>query len=295
MNKIIEDFFKKEKIEYYGVLPVEECHFIRKYLLEREESAHAFRAKSVICYAVPYYTEGDGNISRYAFSRDYHAYVSSLSQKLCECLSARFVGSHNVGFCDHSPIDEVKSAARCGLGVVGKNRLLITEKYSSFVFVGEVFTDINAKTLGYISAERERACLSCGKCKVVCPSGALGEGGGECLSALTQKKGALSAHDVAAIEKSGCAWGCDACQDVCPHTKKAICEGTVVTPIDYFHENKITYLDCDVLDKMDEKEFSARAYAWRKRDTIKRNLEILKKAENEKQKQLFTRENQEKV
>ncbi len=286
MNKIIQDFFKREKIEYYGVLPVDECRFIRKHLLDRAEEAHSFCAKSAICYAVPYYTEGEGNISRYAFSLDYHAYMSSLSQRLCEFLSLNFVGSHSVGFCDHSPVDEVRLGAKCGLGVVGENRLLITEKYSSFVFIGEVFTDVSAETLGYKSAEDEKACLSCGKCKVACPSQSLGESGRECLSALTQKKGELSQDEIKAIEKSGCAWGCDVCQDICPHTKKAICDGTMVTPVEYFHEKKITHLDCKILDEMEEKEFSARAYAWRKRDTIKRNLEILEKAENEKQEEL---------
>ena len=48
------------------------------------------------------------------------------------------------GFSDHSPIDERDTAAKGGLGVIGRNRLLINEEYSSFCFIGEIISDIPA-------------------------------------------------------------------------------------------------------------------------------------------------------
>ena len=278
VNKFLDDFFVNEKIEYYGVLPIEECILTRDYLLKKQN----FTPKSVICFAVPYYTQEGKNISKYAISQDYHMYMTDLSCKLCECIQKNFDDSICFGFCDHSPVSEVLLAAKCGIGVVGKNGLLITEKYSSFVFIGEVFTDIDAKTLGYSAAEEVAECCKCGACQRHCPTHLLAGSGSECLSEITQKRGYLDFEQQKLIIENGCAWGCDICQDVCPYTKNAKKNNTLVTPIQYFHTNQITELDCSIIDKMDEKEFNGRAYAWRKRETIKRNLEILKKAEYEK-------------
>ena len=259
--------------------------------MERVEKERAFQAKSVICYAVPYYTQDGDNISKYALSQDYHIYMASLANRLCEYISENFKGSGCYGFCDHSPLDEVSLAAKCGLGVVGENRLLITEKYSSFVFIGEVFTDIEPKMLGYTKAEQIKTCINCKKCESACPTMALSSLACECFSSITQKKGELSDSEIKLIEKIGSAWGCDICQDVCPYTKKAIKNETILSPIQFFHENKIAKLDCDIMDAMDENEFSMRAYSWRKRETIKRNLEILKKAEYEKAEKNMEKEN----
>ena len=278
MRKEIEEFFKKEKIEYFGVLPIEECVFLRRYLLDGEEG---FEPKSVICFAVPYYTEEGMNISKYAVSRDYHAYMKSLASRLSLCLSDAFGGSRSIGFSDHSPFSEVALAAKCGLGVIGENGLLITEKYSSFVFIGEVVIDIDAKNLGYVSTEGIKTCIKCGNCKKHCPANCIADKCMECLSAVTQKKGILLQTEESLIKKNNSAWGCDVCQDVCPYTKAAIKNNSLITPINYFHENKIPYLSTEIIDAMDEKEFSLRAYSWRKRETIKRNLVLLGDAENE--------------
>ena len=64
MIKIISDFFKKECIEYYGVLPIEECKIQKDYLLNDED----FVPRSVICFLVPYYTQNGENLSKYAVS-----------------------------------------------------------------------------------------------------------------------------------------------------------------------------------------------------------------------------------
>ncbi len=278
MYKEIEEFFKKEKIEYFGILPMSECIFTRKYLLDREEG---FAPKSVICFAVPYYTQEGINISKYAVSHDYHNYMKSLASRLGEYLENTFAGARAFGFSDHSPVLEVPLAAKCGLGIIGENGLLITEKYSSFVFIGEVFTNIDAEKIGYVSAEEIKICAKCGKCKKRCPTNFISQKDKECLSAITQKKGELSQMEKTLIIANNTAWGCDKCQDVCPYTKKAIENNTAVTPIEFFHEKNIAFLDSKTIDEMEENEFILRAYSWRKRETIKRNLVLLEEATNE--------------
>ena len=100
-----------------------------------------------------------------------------------------------------------------------------------------------------------------------------------CLSSLTQKKGTLTSREQAFLRASGTVWGCDLCQDVCPHTARARRAGTVYTEISYFYEQPIAFLSLPRLAEMSEEEFSSRAYAWRRRETIERNLNIIEKGE----------------
>jgi epoxyqueuosine reductase QueG len=99
----------------------------------------------------------------------------------------------------------------------------------------------------------------------------------ECLSALTQRKGELTPEESALLKKSGLAWGCDVCQAVCPHTLRALREETIYTSVPYFTESILSHLSTDALDAMSSEDFSERAYAWRGRPTIRRNLLLLAK------------------
>ncbi len=97
----------------------------------------------VVMCAFPYRTEDSPgrNISRYAVVADYHRVVRSALEQAADKLSARLGGAF-VPFVDASPIPEVACAVRAGLGVRGKNGLLITREYGSFVFLGELVTDL---------------------------------------------------------------------------------------------------------------------------------------------------------
>ena len=96
-----------------------------------------------------------------------------------------------------------------------------------------------------------------------------------CLSAVTQKKGELSADEVELIAYHKSAWGCDICQKVCPHTKKAIKNGTIYSKIPFFLEKRTPCLTYEVVEKMTEEDFKERAYSWRGKAPLLRNLEIL--------------------
>ena len=271
MKSLIKEYFEKAKIEYYAALDFNHSRVTNASILERA----GFTPRSVIIYLVPYYVGECENISVYAGSLDYHILLSSLGAGVVEAIKGKNPLANAVAFGDHSPIDERHAAALCGLGVLGKNGLLINERYGSYIFIGEVLCDIAPEDLGAVDPLSLTFCSGCGACTKVCPTGAL-FGCGECLSAITQKKGALSQEEADLLIKFNTVWGCDICQAVCPHNFNP-----KLTPIDFFYKDRIVRLDKDVLASLSKEEFTKRAFAWRGIKTVERNIEIV---ENENSK-----------
>ncbi|MBQ9080678.1 MAG: epoxyqueuosine reductase [Clostridia bacterium] len=266
MREYIIQMLKNESIELCCVLPLSATRITKPYLLER----CGISSGSAICFAIPYYTEPDGtsNISAYARAEDYHAYTRELGERLCSHLQQKYPQNRFALFSDHSPIDERHAAASAGLGVIGRHGMLITERYSSYVFLGELITDAD---LGGEPVQITY-CEGCGACVKACPYKLDGSG---CLSALTQKKGELTPDEVALMRKYGSAWGCDICSEVCPHTARARKNGTLTSPIPFFNKNLISHLTVDTVTSMDDTTFARRAYSWRSRETIIRNLKLM--------------------
>ena len=266
MLEFVKSELIKKNIDLVSCLHLEECEITRPYLLEKADIENG----SVIIFAVPYYTGNNEkkNISSYAIPRDYHLFFKKLFDDIIGALKEKFPSNKFVGFTDHSPINEIKAAAMSGLGVIGKNHLLLTEKYSSFVFIGEIVTD--ARLIS--NAKAIKSCINCNQCVNACPVALNTQ---KCLSSITQKKGELSEDEVALIKKHGCAWGCDICQNVCPYTQKAKSKGTIYSKIEFFNKDRTPYLNESIIDMMNEEEFSLRAYSWRGKNTIMRNLKIL--------------------
>ncbi len=260
---------KEFGIDLAAAIPLADCEITREYKLQRAGFSETDSLFAVMI-AVPYLTrQSKRNISAYATARDYHLFFKELFDRLVPTLNTAFPEKRFVGFADDSPINERDAAAKSGLGIIGDNGMLITEKYSSYVFLGEIITDLPL----ICDPKPIKRCQGCGKCKQICPMSEIGQ----CLSALTQKKGELTENEEFFIKKHGSAWGCDLCQEVCPHTLRAIKNQTIYTNIDFFKNNTIPCLTTEILDLMDDEEFAKRAYSWRKRETIRRNLEIMKK------------------
>ncbi len=267
----LSEIFEGEKIEYYAPIQLKRANVIKPYLLDR--CGITVDSGSALMMCVPYFSSLPENISAYAGSRDYHLYFEQLFDRVIPQLRGIYPGYSFYGFADHSPLSEVPAAAMAGLGVIGDNHMFITEKYSSFVFLGEIISDMPADMYGIpLYGGDVGTCTHCGACKRGCPEGLDIT---SCLSALTQKKGELDAGERARIAAHGVAWGCDRCQNVCPYTKRAIDSGSIYTPIDFFHEKRIETIDLEEIWSMSEEEFFERAFSWRGRETIARNLKIL--------------------
>lgn len=259
-----------EGLDCFGLLPLSACRLGRTYLLERQGISPAAEG-SVLMMVLPYYTRAEvRNLSRYAVPPDYHHIAAALFERLIPHLKETFPHGRFAGFADHSPIDERHAAALAGLGVIGDNGLILTRRYSSYVFLCEIISDLPTDSLpGSVEG-----CLHCGACARACP---VGLDKSRCRSALTQKKGALTPEEEEAIREGGSAWGCDICQEVCPFTARAEAEGTICSPLPAFGENLIPYLTPELAEGMDDDTFAARAYAWRGRETVLRNLRLLEK------------------
>lgn len=259
--EIIEDIFKSCNIELWGFCRFEDV--ADRLIPCRAKNLLPQNSKTILCALFPYYTvETMHNISRYAFSKDYHLIVMDILKRASAILLETFLEFKFVPFCDNSPIPEVRAAALCNLGVIGKNGLLINKDYGSFVFIGEIVTDM---ILPYNNTSIN-SCIGCNACIKACPGKALCEKNftkDVCASFLSQKKGELSLEQQKIIQKSGLVWGCDTCQNVCPMNKNIKC-----TYIDEF-KNIQPIINLENCDK-----FSDRAFYWRPINVIKRNIKI---------------------
>lgn len=226
---------------------------------------------SVLITYVPYYS-GDSperNISRYAELVDYHIYVRDILTPVKNKLEEKYPDGIFDIYVDNSPVDEKKAASITGLGVIGKNSLLITEKYGSYVFLGEILCDIDFESREFIP----NYCSGCGKCIISCPSGAISNGKIDltrCISAITQKKGILTENEADLIRNSPSLWGCDICQDVCPMNENV--------PVSDWGYPKITRLEsndiCGLTNSTFKMKYRDRAFSWRGLSVIKRNIQL---------------------
>ena len=263
---MLKAFFDSEKIEYFAVLDYKNCIEISAPIMERED----FTPRSVILFLMPYYTGETLNISRYAASLDYHLAIRGVGERLSAYLREKFPEAKMKIFGDHSPIAERHAACISGLGIAGDSGLLINEKYGTYVFIGDMISDIPPELLGEMQIHKIESCHHCGACQRACPTGILRGEGSDCLSAITQRKGELSEDEKALLRKHNTAWGCDLCQSSCPYNKNP-----QKTPIDFFYKDRIDRLTKEALAAMTKEQFKSRAFAWRGKKVVERNLEIL--------------------
>ena len=237
-------------------------------------------AASVIAILFPYYNKctQQRNISTYCAVSDYHIVVMAQLKSICEALSEKYPDNQFVPFVDSSPIDEVDMAVKAGLGVKGANSLLITEKYGSFVFIGEIVTDLQLDGV----LNEYKSCAQCGLCAKHCPGGAVGkteEKGAQhscitterCASFISQKKQELTAEERAILKKAKTVFGCDICQMVCPHNKKVLAGDEIAQQGNTLFCDDV--FDCVTAENV-EAVYKDRPFGFRGLKVLQRNIEI---------------------
>ena len=254
MNDIIKRICFHE-----GVANIGFCKFdwVGEKLLDcRAKSRIPKNAKTVIMAFFPYRVkkERPQNISRYAAVGDYHKICGDFLNRAVSSLKKEFPEKSFEYFVDNSPIPEVYAASAAGLGIVGDNGLLITPRYGSFVFLGSIVTDME------ISCEnRYTECMHCGFCRNACPV-CLDKS--RCLSAISQKKGELSADERESLKANGIVWGCDICAEVCPFNKAV--DYSNIKEFSESYKDRFSY----------DEDITGRAYEWRGHATVQRNYLI---------------------
>ena len=252
----MEDYFKKAKNEdFKGVFT--------------KDTPLSFDAKTAIVFAFGYFVDrGPGNVSRYAWGKDYHIVTKEKMMPIVECLKKE--GYLAEAFADTGVLNERLLAKLSGIAFIGRNKMAINERLGSYFFIGYILTDCLIEP----DCENESSCINCGKCISMCPLGAISDEGLDqerCLSYISQKKGELSPEEIDAMVNSGKIWGCDICQEVCPHNMNI-----QQTDIEEFNTNLISNLQIEDMSNRDFKEkFGDRAFAWRGKSVIIRNCEYV--------------------
>lgn len=181
-------------------------------------------AKSVISLALNYYPgdhgppphDGCGKVARYAWGKDYHDIIEHKLDSLMQWLRKQVPDVQTKRYVDHGPVLERAVAQEAGVGFIGKNTMLITEHFGSWVFLAELITDLE------LTPDRSQTsqCGSCRLCLDACPTGAIVApfelDATRCISYLTIEL----KSDIPESQRAGLGdwlFGCDVCQEVCPY------------------------------------------------------------------------------
>lgn len=238
------------------------------------------KGKTIISMAFPYLYSTDlidNGFSKYTRGIDYHHVVKLYLEKISQLLKQE--GYEAIYFVDSNSLPERYIAYLSGVGFIGKNNMLITEKYGSYVFLGEIITD------AYIEPSTQRnfsdimkfqQCGSCNKCILECPTKAINNikrNSNICLSYITQKK---KLEDIDIKRLGGRVFGCDSCQNVCPFNEKV--EFTKIEefkPLEFMNiamEQQILNMDNSTF----KKTIKNTSCGWRGKNILQRNMLIRK-------------------
>ena len=177
-------------------------------------------AKSMISVLLNYYSEEQQpedvpKISKYAYGADYHFVIKDKLKELFKFIHQEIGEVNGRVFVDSAPVMDRAWAEKSGLGWIGKNTNLISQKVGSYFFIAEMILDLD---LEYDLPTSDH-CGTCTACIDACPTDAIVApyqlDATKCISYLTiELKDQLPAEFQGKMDNW--AFGCDVCQDVCP-------------------------------------------------------------------------------
>ena len=283
----LQEFCKELHIYEFGIAPwplpenaktilyeTNPCPFTAADVEERLLGTTEFTPKSAIVCLFPYYVEHNGpsNLSRYTWGTDYHLVINEYLEKLIEKLQKINTSAQFSIHCDTSPLADRYMAYLAGLGFYGKNNCFISPKWGSYVMIGTILTTLEFEP----NTPLKQSCMGCNRCITACLGQCLGHEEFKydtCKSYSTQKKGELTDQEQHIIAKTPLLFGCDVCQEVCPHN-----QGIPTTPIPKFQQIE-PHIDINELEMLTNKEFKAkyghRAFSWRGEKKLMRNHNII--------------------
>ncbi|MGM9887284.1 MAG: tRNA epoxyqueuosine(34) reductase QueG, partial [Lactococcus sp.] len=240
IKEAIQTLAQELNIQKIGFTTADNFEYLRKSLIEQKEAGHTSgfehqnlderlhpklaveNAKTIISIAIAYPNKAlekpektdyrRGQFSRGSWGEDYHYVLGRKLEALAQGIE-RIAGEYNYkAMVDTGALVDVAVASRAGLGFIGKNGLLISKEYGSWMFLGELVTDLEIEP----DQPVDYGCGECTRCVDFCPTTALlGDGrlnAQKCLSFQTQAKGKMPVEYREKIKTV--IYGCDICQMV---------------------------------------------------------------------------------
>ncbi|MEA3500582.1 MAG: tRNA epoxyqueuosine(34) reductase QueG [Candidatus Marinimicrobia bacterium] len=217
-ENVYKDWLKKN---YHA-----DMNWMEKHLDKRSNPELLFpNTKSVIVIGMNYYNKisqkeiGDLLVSKYVTKIDYHKFVKNKLYLLLKKLKEIDSSIKGRAFVDTAPIFEKAWAIKAGIGWRGKNSLVISPEYGSWIFLGILLVNVE---FDRYSKEKKNQCGDCNLCIDACPTNAILEGNkidaNRCISYWTVENNDEKLPEN--IELENWIYGCDICQNVCPFNKQ---------------------------------------------------------------------------
>ena len=297
LKQKIEDFCKSIGLDTVGFIPCRQFDELEAFYNHRQKlnlqnefeekdikkrinpNFYMEEGKTIISIAFPYYDgedeeQSDNGFSIYTKRLDYHRVVKKYLGEVCSYIET--LGGRAVHLVDSNALPERYIAYLAGVGFIGRNNMIITKKYGSYVFLGEIITDLeieceDQKSFSEITQYKE--CGECDHCIGECPTKSINKSRinpNICLSYITQKKD-ITDKEIKLLK--GNIFGCDFCQLKCPYNEGV--ETNVLKEFQtlaYMNEDAATYASMD--NKYFKEKISSTSCGWRGKNVIRRNAII---------------------
>ncbi|MCC3172980.1 tRNA epoxyqueuosine(34) reductase QueG [Streptococcus sanguinis] len=237
-------------------------------------------AKTIISIAVAYPHKLKQQPQKTAYKRgkftpnswglDYHYVLQDKLDRLAKGIEELTADFEYKGMVDTGALVDTAVAQRAGIGFIGKNGLVISKEFGSYMFLGELITNLDIEP----DQPVDYGCGDCNRCVTACPTSCLiGDGSMDakrCLSFQTQDKGVMDLEFRKKIKTV--IYGCDICQICCPYNKGL--DNPLATEIDpdLSHPELLPFLELS--NGQFKEKFGHVAGSWRGKNILQRNAII---------------------
>ena len=237
-------------------------------------------AKTIISIAVAYPHKLKQQPQKTAYKRgkftpnswglDYHYVLQDKLDRLAKGIEELTANFEYKGMVDTGALVDTAVARRAGIGFIGKNGLVISKEFGSYMFLGELITNLDIEPDQPVDYD----CGDCNRCVTACPTSCLiGDGtmnAKRCLSFQTQDKGVMDLEFRKKIKTV--IYGCDICQICCPYNKGL--DNPLATEIDpdLAHPELLPFLELS--NGQFKEKFGHIAGSWRGKNILQRNAII---------------------
>lgn len=276
-----DDFAYLEKSLRASVEEGRSSGFEHKVIEERIDPKLSLEsAKTIISIAVAYPNKLPAKPPRTAYKRgkitpnswglDYHYVLQDKLKQLAEGIEKLTENFEHKAMVDTGALVDTAVARRAGIGFIGKNGLVISKEFGSYMYLGELITNLEIEPDQPVDYD----CGECRRCLDACPTSCLlGDGSmnaRRCLSFQTQDKGMMDMEFRKKIKTV--IYGCDICQICCPYNKGI--KNPLASEIDpeLAEPELIPFLE--LTNKSFKEKFGMIAGSWRGKNILQRNAII---------------------